>query len=269
MLQVVNEYQAELNSAIALAKARSEETDMYLAAHAETQQYHLELFQDKSEFTLQKIMQDFHSYASKVSQSVEIANDKTAILASKIAAVTIGLDAPLQRLAGVNSAVNELADTVYIIQATSTDTIHILEKSAELAGGLLNHMDAILSWFENGLSNMGSFTLYFTAIFPLSLIFWARTISRMWAPFAAFAIALYLSTAFVFVHSPFALGRTILASHPTLFSPVIWSVLTSITFGIILGEAAKYIYRCFFHTICVDHQLRLPIDEYEAVSGKV
>lgn len=269
MLQQVSDFQSRLSSAIEVAKKRSEQTDVQLAAQVETHQQNLDLLHDKSGFAMQKMMEAFHSYALNVSQSVEIANSQTSILARKIEDVTFGLDAPIRQLAEVKSAVNEVADTVLLMQTTSNETLVALEKTAEFAGGFLSTMEAMISRIAYYFYNISTLAFYFLAVFTATFIFWAHNISRSWAFSAAAIIASYLSFIFTTIHSPVAYAYTILSNHPVIFSPAIWSVLVSIATGILLGEAARRIYHCFVSATNVDYQSRLPVDEHEAMDSKV
>lgn len=262
MLQVVTDFQSELNYAMEAAKAQSEQTGVQLASQAETQQQALDLFQQRSGFAIQEMVAAFHSHALQVSQSVEVANHQTSILVGKIADVSVGLDAPLQKIAYVNSGLDEASVKVQLMKENSDAALESLVESKEIAGGLLSTLKALWKWSEN----FGLLGVYFVGTYLAALICWGCFISRYWASTAAFPIAIYLSVFFVYIHSPGAFVRSVIAHHPVIFSPVIWSVLTSFATGILLWEIARWACRSISRgTNDDDYQLRLPINQYEKV----
>lgn len=258
----------QLGSSIQLANSRTDESDAQWVAKLQTTFDVFEVALEKQKYAVQQVLDSFHAGVYDVTKSVEIANSQTSVLASKLDQVTLGLEIPIRQIASLTTGAQDLSEIQRLTFEASIKTLETMEEAQDLAASLFNIGELFWTWLRSALGKWCMFCAYSVVIFIAALsVLW-----NVFPPLLTLAIAgffaVVFSATFAWVQSPATFVWSILAHHPKFFSPVIWSVLTSVGFGVFLGEGVKQIYRRLFRSKESGYELRLPENECEVLGGK-
>ncbi|SMQ49641.1 unnamed protein product [Zymoseptoria tritici ST99CH_3D7] len=251
------DYSSHVGAVIEQTTSLSAQSTVQHAAELENIRHDFEQFRERFGFQNQQLLDDFHSKVFAAFQSVDVANDRTSDLASRLGEIYVGLDAPLTKIGILNTQADnlvltqqDLSDNIVELKTVSQSTLEqmqTVESSVrDMAGFLAKTIDLIKdNWFMNSavtfLSQAGTFLIWSGAMCATYFILFCVVLGMPWpiATVAALVCGVYMGSVFTFVHSPVTFAKSVYQQFPDFFITKELSILvvamgaSALTWGLI------------------------------------